>query len=225
LKWFFEDYCRIPSVTDSIDASIQHQAYSLSMQWASLLWSVSSYSLRIAISGHFIIGSARLAGFRLPRSTWRPLESRTLIEYFNRFHYYFKELLLDFFFLPTFFRFFKQHPRLRLFFATFMAAGVGNALYHFMSEIELVESMGIAGALESYISYAFYCLILATGIGISQVRMNMGYKPSASFYGRIQSFFVVWGFVTLLHVFSDETRNHTLLDRVQYLLSMFAISI
>jgi len=31
--------------------------------------------------------------------------------------------------------------------------------------------------------------------------------------------------VTLLHVFSDETRNHTLLDRVQYLLSMFAISI
>jgi hypothetical protein len=106
-----------------------------------------------------------------------------------------------------------------------MAAGVGNALYHFMSEIELVESMGIAGALESYISYAFYCLILATGIGISQVRMNMGYKPSASFYGRIQSFFVVWGFVTLLHVFSDESRNHTLLDRVQYLLSMFAISI
>jgi len=207
LKWFFEDYCRIPSVTDSIDASIQHQAYSLSMQWASLLWSVSSYSLRIAISGHFIIGSARLAGFRLPRSTWRPLESRTLIEYFNRFHYYFKELLVDFFFLPTFFRFFKQHPRLRLFFATFMAAGVGNALYHFMSEIELVESMGIAGALESYISYAFYCLILATGIGISQVRMNMGYKPSASFYGRIQSFFVVWGFVTLLHVFSDESRN------------------
>jgi hypothetical protein len=105
-----------------------------------------------------------------------------------------------------------------------MAAGVGNAIYHFMSEIELVESVGFVGALESYISYAFYCVILATGIGISQVRVNMGYKPSPSIYGRIQSFFVVWGFVTLLHVFSDESRNHTLLDRVQYLLSMFAIS-
>ena len=224
LKWFFEDYCHIPSVTDAIDASTHKLAYSLSMQWASLIWSVASYSLRIAISGHFIIGSARLAGFRLPRATWRPLESRTLIEYFNRFSYYFKEVLVDFFFLPTFFRVFKEHPRLRLFFATFMAAGVGNAIYHFMCEIDLVQSMGLFGALESYISYFFYCAILATGIGISQVRVNMGYKPSPSLYGRIQSFLVVWGFVTLLHVFSDESRNHTLLERVKYLLSMFAIS-
>ena len=224
LKWFFEDYCHIPSVTDAIDASIQDHAYSLGMQWASLIWSVTCYSLRIAISGHFIIGSARLAGFQLPRATWRPLESRTLIEYFNRFSYYFKELLVDFFFLPTFFRVFKKHPRLRLFFATFMAAGVGNAIYHFMCEIELVQSMGLLGALESYISYFFYCAILATGIGISQVRVNMGYKPSPSLFGRIQSFLVVWGFVTLLHVFSDESRNHTLLERMKYLLSMFAIS-
>ncbi len=224
LKWFCEDYCQIPSMTDAIDASIHEHAYSLGMQWASLIWSVTSFSLSLAISGHFIIGSARLAGFRLPRATWRPLESRTLIEYFNRFSYYFKELLVDFFFLPTFFRVFKEHPRLRLFFATFMAAGVGNAIYHFMSDIDFVQSMGFLGALESFISYAFYCVILATGIGISQVRANMGYKPSPSLYGRIQSFFVVWGFVTLLHVFSDESRNHSLLERMQYLLSMFAIS-
>jgi len=42
-------------------------------------------------------------------------------------------------------------------------------------------------------------------------------------WGRIQSFFVVWGFVTLLHIFSDESRNHTFSERAQYLLSMFAI--
>jgi hypothetical protein len=105
-----------------------------------------------------------------------------------------------------------------------MAAGVGNAIYHFMIDIDFVQSMGFLGALESFISYAFYCVILATGIGISQVRANMGYKPSTSIYGRIQSFFVVWVFVTLLHVFSDESRNHTLFERMQYLLSMFAIS-
>ena len=224
LKWFCKDYYHIPSVSDAIDASIQHHAYSLSMQWASLIWSVTSYSLRVAISGHFMIGSARLAGFRLPRSTWRPLESRTLIEYFNRFSYYFKELLVDFFFLPTFFRLFKEHPRVRMFFATFMAAGVGNAIFHFMREIDLVESMGLSDALNSYISYVFYCLILATGIGISQVRASTGYKPSSSLFGRIQSFFVVWGFVTLLHVFSDESRNHTLLERVHYLLSLFPMA-
>lgn len=125
LKWFFEDYFHIPSVTDAIDASIHHQAYSLGMQWASLLWSVSSYSLRIAISGHFIIGSARLAGFRLPRSTWRPLESRTLIEYFNRFHYYFKELLVDFFFSSDVFQGFQEASSSPLVLCNFYGCGGG----------------------------------------------------------------------------------------------------
>jgi hypothetical protein len=32
---------------------------------------------------------------------------------------------------------------------------------------------------------------------------------------------VVWGFVTLLHIFGDESRNHTLLERMQYLFSLF----
>ena len=34
------------------------------------------------------------------------------MDYFNRFHYYFKELLVDFFFIPTFFKMFRNHPRL-----------------------------------------------------------------------------------------------------------------
>jgi len=98
---------------------------------------------------------------------------------------------------------------------------VGNALFHFMREIELLETMGLGGMLETYTSYLFYCVVLATGIGISQVRANAGYIPSPSVWGRVQSFVVVWGFVTLLHIFSDESRNHTLSERMQYLVSLF----
>jgi len=221
LTWLCISYLHIPTVSEAMDASLHNHAFSLGMEWASLIWSVAAYSLKIAIYGHFAVGAGRLAGFRLPRLSWRPLESRTLIDYFNRFHYYFKELLVDFFFIPTFFSVFKKHPRLRLFFATFMAAGVGNALFHFMSEIELLETMGLWGMVETFHSYLFYALVLATGIGISQVRANAGYKPSTSLGGRIQSFFVVWGFVTLLHIFGDESRNHSLLERMHYLASMF----
>jgi len=221
LTWLFVGHFHIPTVSDAMDASLQNHAYSLGMEWASLIWSVIAYSLKVAIYGHFAVGAGRLAGFRLPRLSWRPLESRTLIDYFNRFHYYFKELLVDFFFIPTFFSVFKKHPRLRLFFATFMAAGVGNALFHFMSEIEMLETMGLWCMVETYHSYLFYCFVLATGIGISQVRANAGYKPSASLWGRIQSFFVVWGFVTILHLFGDESRNHSLIERMHYLASMF----
>ena len=220
LTWLCVDQLHIPTVSDAIDASLQNHAYSLGMEWAALVWSVVAYTMRVAIYGHFAVGAARLAGFRLPRLSWRPLESRTLIDYFNRFHYYFKELLVDFFFIPTFFSVFKKHPRLRLFFATFMAAGVGNALFHFMSEIELLETMGLGGMVESYYSYLFYCFVLATGIGISQVLASAGYKPSSTVWGRVQSFVVVWGFVTLLHIFSDESRNHSLLERMHYLATM-----
>jgi hypothetical protein len=223
LTWLCVDQLHIPTVSDAMDASLQNHAYSLGMEWAALIWSVTAYTLKMAIYGHFAVGAGRLAGFRLPRLSWRPLESRTLIDYFNRFHYYFKELLVDFFFIPTFFSTFKKYPRLRLFFATFMAAGVGNALFHFMNEIELLETLGFWGMVETFHSYLFYCFVLATGIGISQVRANAGYKPSPTIWGRIQSFFVVWGFVTLLHIFGDESRNHSLTERAYYLASMFQL--
>jgi hypothetical protein len=77
------------------------------------------------------------------------------MDYFNRFHYYFKELLVDFFFIPTFFKMFRNYPRLRMFFATFMAAGVGNAIWHFSRDINLVATVGPAASLETYTSYAF----------------------------------------------------------------------
>lgn len=93
------------------------------------------------------------------------------------------------FFLPTCFKVFKNHPRFRMFFATFMAAGVGNALFHFLREIDRVNSMGVVAALESYGSYLFYCVVLATGMGM----------------------------------FSDESRNHSFMERARYLLSLFGL--
>jgi hypothetical protein len=75
----------------------------------------------------------------------------------------------------------------------------------------------------SFASYAFYCVILATGIGISQVRANAGYRPSPTLVGRLWSFLTVWGFVVCLHVFSDESRRHTLLERCSFLASLFGV--
>ncbi|SBT06453.1 conserved membrane hypothetical protein [Candidatus Accumulibacter aalborgensis] len=224
LTWFFEDHLQVPSVELAMDAFLHHQPFSIHVGWASLIWSTTKFCLKAAYGGHLFVGVARLAGFRLARNTWRPLESRTLMEYFNRFSYYFKELLVDFFFLPTFFTTFRNHPRLRMFFATFMAAGVGNAIWHFIRDIDVVATMGLAGAFETYTSYAFYCLILATGVGVSQVRASMGVKPSATFFGRLHSFLFVWSFVVCLHVFSDESRNHTLGERLSFLASLFGVS-
>ena len=112
-----------------------------------------------------------------------------------------------------------------MFFATFMAAGVGNALYHFTRDIDLVATLGLATALETYTSYAFYCIVLATGVSLSQVRVSMGIRPSPTLIGRLYSFLFVWSFVVCMHIFSDESRNHTLSERLSFLASLFGVSL
>ena len=223
LGWLFDAQWPIPSVEQAINGFLAGTPPSRLSGWAALIVSTARFSLQIALWAHLFVGIARLAGYRLPRGSWRPLESRTLMDYFNRFHYYFKEFLVDFFFIPTFFKMFRRHPRLRMFFATFMAAGVGNALWHFVRDIDLVATQGLAPALASFASYAFYALLLAIGVGISQVRANLGIKPSATLIGRLYSFFFVWSFVVCLHVFSDGSRNHTLYERLSFLANQFGV--
>lgn len=221
--WVGNQYLQIPSMAEAMDAFLQGRPYPVALGWSAIVLEVAKYSLKIAAWAGLFIGIARLAGYRLPRGSWRPLESRTLMDYFNRFHYYFKELLVDLFFMPTFFTLFRHRPRLRMFFATFMAAGVGNAIWHFLYDIRVAAELGWAGALETYTSYAFYCVVMATGIGLSQVRANMGIRPSSSPLGRVYSFVFVWSFVTCLHVFGDESRNHSLLERMRFLASLFGV--
>jgi hypothetical protein len=223
LKYGFENYLHVHSIEYEMDAYLSHAPQTRLWQWLSLIWSQIDFVLWFSMWGNMVIATARFAGFRLPRSTWRPLESRTLIEYFNRIIYYFKELMVDLFFTPTFLTCFKKHPRFRMFFATFMAAGIGNALYHFFRDVSLAADLGIQELFLSFSSYAFYCAVLATGIGLSQVRMSHGYRPSSTRLGRLQAFLCVWGFVTILQIFGDETRSHTLGERFHYLFYLFGI--
>jgi len=105
-----------------------------------------------------------------------------------------------------------------------MAAGVGNALWHFLRQIDNVATMGLAGAIDSFTSYLFYCVILATGIGISQVRASVGIRPSATHFGMLYSGLCVWSFVVCLHVFGGESLRHTLLERVLFMMSLFGVA-
>jgi hypothetical protein len=221
----FLDFAHIPDPHDAIDALIAGHPYAPALGWAALLLATARYALQAAAWAHLFIGIARLAGYRLPRGSWRPLEARTLMDYFNRFHYYFKELLVDLFFMPTFFRMFRNHPRLRMFFATFMAAGVGNAIWHFCRNIALVATEGVGSAVASFTSYLFYAVVLAAGVGLSQVRANRGIRPAATVTARIYSFVFVWFFVVCIHIFGDGSRIHTLGQRLRFIAFLFGASV
>jgi hypothetical protein len=224
MDWLFDARMGLPGVEQAIDALLAGRPYPRLLAWAAIVLAAARYALQVAAWAHLFIGIARLAGYRLPRGSWRPLEARTLMDYFNRSHYYFKELLVDLFFMPTFFRAFRHHPRLRMFFATFMAAGVGNAVWHFTRNIDAVAVTGLAGALASYTSYLFYAALLATGVGLSQVRANMGMRLATTVAARVASFAFVWSFVIGIYVFGDGSRTHTLTERLRFMAVLFGAS-
>ena len=97
---------------------------------------------RLALWGNTIVAGCRLAGFRLLRNSYRPLESRTVVDFWNRYYYYYKELIADFFFYPVYMRCFKKHPRVRMLFATWVAVGLGVPLFHFGATSAWCETWG-----------------------------------------------------------------------------------
>jgi hypothetical protein len=88
------------------------------MRWAAL---IVFFLLRVA--GLPVCGSAKvhrrradMAGFNAFRKTYRPVEALTIMEFYNRIYYYFKELLVTILlFFPAYLRYFKKRPKVRLF--------------------------------------------------------------------------------------------------------------
>jgi hypothetical protein len=213
----------IPPLPKVVQSFALGQPTNAGVGWAAIVSAVAIGALELAVWGHRVVACARLAGWKLRRNTWRPLASRSLADFWNRYYFYFKELLLDFFFYPTFFRLFKRHARLRTFCATFMAAGVGNAIYHFVRDIDRVFSLGPGQAIQGYASYAFYCVLLAGGIAISQLRVDRAVQARGPLQ-RVVSFACVWGFVCCLQVFGGiEDRTLTLTNRLSFMLHQFGV--
>jgi hypothetical protein len=217
-------WLRVPALANVEAAYFDHRALPVLVGWASLILGTVQGALALTIVGHQAVAVARVAGFRLPRNTYRLLEARSLAEYWNRYFYYFKELLVDFFFLPTFLRTFRSHTSLRVFFATFMAAGVGNAIFHFVLTIRYVASEGIVDASINFTSYLFYSVVLATAIAVSQVRSTMGIQLPVTRLGRFGAFVWIWTFVVCVHVFGDESRTYTLTDRLQFMAHLMELN-
>lgn len=179
--------------------------------------------LTAAIWGHVFVATARLAGFRLLRSTWRPLSARTVAEFWNRYIYYFKEALASIYFYPIYLRFFKRHPRLRLAFATFMAAGVGNFFLHFIVERRTLAEQGLVEALNRMQTYAFYCGVLALGIIVSQLRAEKARSGGGWVRRQLIPSLGVAAFFCFLSFFDGPQRHVSLKHHFDFLIQTCGI--
>lgn len=219
---FFHGYLRIPTSADALAMSVQATPVAWNLRWESLILAFFESILSISITGHRIIASCRMAGFNALRNTYRPLSSTTISEFFNRFYYYFKELLVDFFFYPSFLRYWKGHRRLRIVFATFAAAFFGNAFYHFTRDWQIIQDKGFLITFMNFESYLFYCFILALGLSISQLRKRTP-KPNSFVFGRLLPALGVCFFYCLLNIFDSEVKDYPFIEHLRFLASLFFI--
>ena len=161
----------LPPIAALLETQVQGTPLPFATRWASVVAEFVMTVLHMTTWGHAIIATCRMAGYNAAPNTDRPLLSTSVAEFYNRFYFYFKELLATFFFYPTYLRFFRSRPRLRLFVATVMAAGVGNFLFHFYRDSNEIFRSGFWNALFAYRVYACYALVLGVSIAISQMRL------------------------------------------------------
>jgi len=219
---FFHVYLCIPTSDHALTMSVQGTPVAWHLRWESLILGFFESILGISVMGHRIIGICRMAGFNALRNTYRPLSSTTISEFFNRFYYYFKELLVDFFFYPTFLRYWKGHRRLRMVFATFAAVFFGNTFFHFTRDWQIIRHVGLLRAFVNYQASLLYCFILAAAVSISQLRKR-GPKSNAILRGHIFPALGVGLFYCLLNVFVTDERGYPFLEYLKYFASLFYV--
>jgi hypothetical protein len=213
---------QLPPLHRAIDHFARAVPYGWATNWLAVIVSFNRTVLSLAVFGHAVVATCRMAGFRAPANTDRPFASTTIAEFYNRLYYYFKELLVDFFFYPAFFRTARLRPQLRMFVATICAAGFGNALYHYLRDFEVIFALGPWRALVTFQVYLLYCAILGVAIGFSQLRAmsRNGQRPMTR-PRRLLGSAGVGTFYCLVMIMDDPPRYLTVADYAGFVASLF----
>ncbi|MEM7303105.1 MAG: hypothetical protein AAF468_18650 [Pseudomonadota bacterium] len=223
LEWALYGQLGIDPLQSAILAHAGGEAAPVLGNWASVFSNYFLDLVIIAVWGHFIVATIRMAGWRIPRNTVNPLAARSIAEFWNRYFFYFKELLVDLFFYPTFLRWFKARPKLRIAFATLCAAGLGNFLYHFMRETHHFATKSVMEALAVFPSAVFYSLALAAGLILSQLNPRKA-KPEDGFFAyHVLPRANVMLFFCFLKIFDDITGEGTLTERLAFTASLAGV--
>lgn len=222
-NWFIRDTLGLPELEAAISASAHGTDYSTALRWAILSVGFIGQIIIFGAYIHLFVAIIRMLGFNVPRGMAKPLASRTMSEFWSRYLFYFKEILADFFFFPTFQRYFKKHPRLRMAFATFMAAFVGNILFDFISNSPSFAINGFLATAIGFQSYTIYAAALTTGLIWAQLYQTPPRPENGWFRYDVLPRVQVILFYCLLQVFDDSSGDIPVGERITYFLSLFGV--
>jgi hypothetical protein len=207
----------------------RQMAIPLVQMWLSLYLELIWETLSLAAKGHVWVGVIRLFGFNIFRNTYKPLLAQTVVEFWNRYYYYFKELMMECFFLPTYARYFRDLPVLRVVAAIFAAAFVGNMYYHLLQHKEQLVVGDWNGLWSLLGARSIYCALLTAGIAISMLRQQrQRSRPPAAHDGPARQLCIlrriafVWTFFAVIN-FWNVIAPVSIAERTQLFFSLFGL--
>jgi hypothetical protein len=207
----------LPTLPDAIAATVDGDLPGRAFGWMILFKTFVLNVISLGALVHTLVAVIRICGYGIPRGMARPLSARTIAEFWNRYLFYFKELLVDFFFYPAFVRFFKKQPKLRIAIATFSAAFIGNLLFSVISQSHLFAEIGIVETLRTFDSYAVYALALSLALIASQLRARKPRPEDGFLRYQVVPRMGVIGFFCVAQIFADESFSTSLAERAGFL--------
>ncbi|GAB0056446.1 hypothetical protein SIID45300_00754 [Candidatus Magnetaquicoccaceae bacterium FCR-1] len=215
---------RLYHITELIAISATTMPH-LAVVWSSLVIDMVYETTQLAIYGHMIVGCLRLFGFHVFRNTYKPLLAKSLIDFWNRYYFYFKELLVDFFFFPIYLSFFRSHPKLRIFAATMASACFGNFYYHFLQHFDRLMISGEPLNFAKFSSYLFYTAVLGLAIFLSilkeQNQRGKEHAATSSTWTTVRKIAGVWLFFTILRIWDHG--NSSFMTDTTFFFAIFGI--
>jgi hypothetical protein len=195
----------------------------LPLRWAGLYGELFHTLLTLGVFSHTIVGAFCLLGFHIPRNMKSPLLATTILDFWGRYFYYFKELLMDFWFFPAYLRSRLPMPwRTALSIAS--AAFAGNLYYHVALYWPLLAA-GYGNAFLSRLSArVIYCALLTAGLCGSFAR-SLGKTRSASAAAlprRVFQAVLVSAFFAVIHVWNYVAVGVTVQNRWELWKSLLA---
>jgi hypothetical protein len=227
LGWLAAHGPAVPRLGQAVGAG--PASYGLAARWGAVAAGLVGNVLDLSIAGHAVIGVLRLFGFRVFRNTYKPLLATSVVEFWNRYFYYFKELMVEFFFYPTYIATARFSQRVRIFLAITAAAAVGNLYYHVLRDFSQYVVAGANSGWSQLAGRITYSLFLAVGIYVSMIReqSRRGRKAPAggsAALRRLRAIAGVWIFFGLLHVWSVGSTRYGFGERLRFSLGLVGIT-
>jgi len=220
--WLGSGTLDLPRLAELLQAGTNRPWY---QGWGVIYLELIRSTLKIAAFGHVIVGSLRLLGFNVFRNTYKPLLAESIVEFWNRYYYYFKELLVEFFFYPIYLKLRSTSPRLRLFCAVFAAAFLGNMYYHLLFQPEAVINLEFAHLWAKWGTRLVYCFLLAFGIWVSMLRQQKQRRANtaAGFPIRLRRIAGVWTFYAIIQIWNTRSVKVDMGDSMNFFVSLFGL--